>query len=370
LKRAPNKSKLTIMAQKSVKLKDVAQSLGLSISTVNAALQNRSDISPATRQRVYKKVREMNYRPNLLARSLVTRATNVLCVVVPDLSRSFFAEVAKGIDIVASAAGYHLLLSNTGEDAAREDEELQTVMSKQVDGLILASAHPPGSRDICKRLIDSGIPFVLIDRYLPRAHFVGGDDVKIGYEATQHLLQQGYTRIAHLRGPNVSTAIGRLEGYGKALRQNGISPKREYVVEAHYHEEESGFKAMKKLLQVAPLPDAVFAASDPMAIGALQAVLEMGLSVPKDIGMVGVGNHSYTQYLKVPLTTVDQNRVEIGRRAASLLISLVKAARNGRPTLSLIEPKLIVRESSLRPLRSSGPTRKHASRGGADREAR
>jgi len=331
-----------------VTLKDLAKALNLSISTVDAALYNRPDISVATRKRVRAMVQEMNYRPNLVARSLVTRKTHVLGVVVPDLSRSFFTEVTKGIDHVASMSGYNILLCNTGEDPAREDEQVRTLVGKQVDGLILASAHPQGSTGLRDELANCGIPCVLVDRFFPDLPFVGGDDVQIGRLATEHLIQQGYRNIAHLRGPNVSTAIGRLEGYLKALSDHGLRPRNDCIVEASYHGESSGFKAMRKLLRVLPAADAVFAASDPIAIGALDAITEAGLRVPEDIGLVGVGNHRYGQYLRVSLTTVDQNRLEIGKQATLLLLELIEGKIDRSPRLTLLKPKLVPRESSLR----------------------
>src|ERR1700685_3120798 len=202
-----------------VTLKDLAKALSLSISTVNAALYNRADISSATRKRVQDMALAMNYHPNLVARSLKTRKTYVLGVIVPDLSRSLFTEVTKGIDMVASAQGYNLVLCNTGEDPSRETGQIATLVSKRVDGLILASAHHPQSKVAPESLAVSGIPLVLVDRFFPATNFVGTDDVKIGYLATKHLIEQGYRRIAHLRGPNVSTAQGRLKGYIKALRE-------------------------------------------------------------------------------------------------------------------------------------------------------
>lgn len=331
-----------------IRLKDVAEALGLSISTVNAALQDRPDISRATRERVSKKAQELGYRPNWVARSLVTRKTEVLGVVVPDLSRSFFTQVMKGIDGLASTAGYHLLLCNTGEDPAREDEEVSTLISKQVDGLIVASAYPPGTKDVWERLSRSGVPFVLVDRYFANTHFVGGDDRCIGFLATQHLIEQGYRRIAHIRGPNISTAIGRLNGYMEALRKNGRQVRRAYVVEAPYHAESGGFQAVEALLRLNPPPDAVFAASDPIAIGALDAAQKHGLSLPENFGVVGVGNMRYGQYLRVPLSTVDQQRREIGRRAAALLIDLINKESGLPPGAVLLQPRLIVRESSNR----------------------
>lgn len=330
-----------------VTLKDLAKALGLSISTVNAALYNRTDISSATRKRVQDMALAMNYHPNLVARSLKTQKTYVLGVIVPDLSRSLFTEVTKGIDMVASAHGYNLVLCNTGEDPSRETGQIATLVSKRVDGLILASAHHPQSKVAPESLAVSGIPLVLVDRFFPATNFVGTDDVKIGYLATKHLIEQGYRRIAHLRGPNVSTAQGRLKGYIKALREFGIPTRKEYILEAQFHDESSGFKAAKKLLTIRSRPDAVFAASDPIAIGALEALLESGQRVPQDIGLIGVGSHRYGRYLRVPLSTVDQNLIEIGQQAASLLLGLIeKGAKRRKPRVILLDPKLVARESS------------------------
>jgi LacI family transcriptional regulator len=330
-----------------VTLRDLARALSLSISTVNAALYNRSDISSATRKRVQDMAQAMNYHPNLVARSLKTQKTYVLGVIVPDLSRSFFAEVTKGIDAVASAQSYNLLICNTGEDPSREADQMAALISKRVDGLILASAHQPQSKVAPESLEVSGIPLVLVDRFFPATNFVGADDVKIGYLATKHLIERGYRRIAHLRGPNVSTAQGRLNGYLKALREFGIREREEYILEAQFHDESSGFKAAKKLLTIRPRPDAVFAASDPIAIGALEGLLKGGQRVPEDIGLIGVGSHRYGPYLRVPLSTVDQNLVEIGRQAASLLLDLIKKGTNRRkPRVILLDPALIERQSS------------------------
>ena len=246
-----------------------------------------------------------------------------------------------------------MLLCNTGEDPDREDKQILTLVGKQVDGLILGSAHPPGSTRIYEEISMIDIPCVLIDRYFEKLHFVGGDDVMIGYAATEHLITQGYKRVAHVRGPNVSTALGRLKGYRNALRVHGITVPAEYVVEAPFHEESGGAQALETLLRLSSPPDAVFAASDPIAIGVLECALRHGLQVPDDLGVVGVGNHRYGQYLRVPLTTVDQNRVEIRRLAASLLISLINGKPASRPQVRLFKPHLIVRESSLRSVNSA-----------------
>ena len=331
-----------------IRLKDLAQHLNLSVSTISAALQNRDDISEATRLRVFAAVKKFGYHPNSLARSLVTRKTHVLGVLVPDLSRSFFAEVLKGIDSVTSTAGYNLLVCNTEENAAREEDMFRMLLSNQVDGVLLASAHEPNDTAWRKILLGMSVPLVLIDRRLPGLNFVGGDDTGIGFEATRHLYAQGYRRIAHISGPRtVTTAVGRLSGYRRALATLKIPFDDDLVIESPYHEESGGYEAMQRLLKLASPPEAVFAASDPIAIGALQAALEADLNLPADFGLIGVGNHRYGRFLKVPLSTVDQQRSQIGRLAAELLLASMDKKRL-RPKSMLTEPKLVVRDSSNR----------------------
>jgi LacI family transcriptional regulator len=331
-----------------IRLKDLAHHLNLSVSTISAALQNRGDISEATRLRVFAAVKKFGYHPNSLARSLVTRKTNVLGVLVPDLSRSFFAEVLKGIDSVTSPAGYNLLVCNTEENAAREEEMLRMLLSNQVDGVLLASAHEPTDTVWRKMLVGLSVPLVLIDRRLPGLNFVGGDDTGIGFEATHHLYDQGYRRIAHIAGPQtVTTAVGRLSGYRRALAALELPADDALVIESHYHEESGGYEAMQRLLKLPKPPDAVFAASDPIAIGALQAALEANLNLPADFGLIGVGNHRYGRFLRVPLSTMDQQRSQIGHLAANLLFESMEKKRSRSKSI-LTEPKLVVRDSTNR----------------------
>jgi LacI family transcriptional regulator len=335
-----------------VRLKDIAHELSLSVSTVCAALQGRPDISQATRDRVGDAVKRLGYQPNSVARSLVTRKSMVLGVIVPDLSRSFFSEVLKGVELVTSQAGYNLLVCNTAENAVKEDQMLHMLRSRQVDGVLLASAHDAGAdgwRGWLSDLKSAGIPCVFVDRRFPGMHFVGGDDEGIGRLGTRHLAEQGYRRIAHIAGPQtISTAVGRKKGYLKTLEDLGIAPAPELVIESNYHEESGGYDAMRKLLELPVPPDAVFAASDPIAIGAMEAALEAGLRMPEQLGLIGVGNHQYSRYLRVPLTTMDQQRLRIGEDAARLLLKLISHPRPARPTQILVEPKLMVRASSRR----------------------
>ena len=262
------------------RLKDVAQALGLSVSTVNSILHNRPNFKEATRQLVLEKVKELNYRPNWLARSLVTQKTQVCGVVVPNLSRSIFPDILEGIDAVTHASGYHLVVCSTGEAPGREEEEIATLMNKQVDGLIIASAREPGNKGRWEILEKSQTPLVLVDRQFAGAPFVGADHERIGLIATRHLVEQGYRAIAHLSRRNVVTGIGRSKGYVQALREAGMRVRRDFILDVQG--EAGGYQGAKKLLQLNPRPDAIFAAGDSIAIGAMQAIQECGLRMPTD----------------------------------------------------------------------------------------
>ena len=329
------------------RLVDIARSLNLSISTVYAAIRDRADISQATRKLVMAKARELGYRPDSIARSLVNRQTQNIGIVVPDLARSFFAEVVTGVEQQTSDAGYALLLCNTHENPELEARAINSLLSQRVAGLLIASSHRRGARKVWRDLERQGTPFVLIDRRFATTHFVGCDDRLVGRMATDHLLQQGYRRIAHITGtPNLPPTIGRIEGYKMSLERSRMRAYEELIIPAHFHEEASAISAMNKLLSLEHKPDAVFCASDSIAIGALQAALKSGCTVPQEIGIIGVGNHRYGEYVRVPLSTVDQKQTDIGEKAASLLLDLIRQRKDSGHRLILIEPELVVRESS------------------------
>jgi LacI family transcriptional regulator len=327
------------------RLKDVADALGLSISTVSAALQNRKDISETTRRRVTRKAKELDYRPNWVARSLVINRTHILGVVLPDLSRSFFPQILQGIDSVARTSGFHLVVCSTEEDPTREDDEISTLIGKQVDGLIVASARPPGTNGFWKSLTKSGVPLVLVDRIFKAVPGVGVDDEHVGNLATIHLLQQGYRNIAHLSRCSVVTGIGRRRGYVSALRDSGIRVRQDYILEVQG--ETGGFEGTKKLLTMHPRPDAIFAAGDRIAIGAMEAIRAAGLRLPTDVGVIGVGKVAYGEYLRVPLSTVDQHPADMGKTAVSILLDVIRGKTPPSDPIFL-DPTLIVRDSSCR----------------------
>jgi LacI family transcriptional regulator len=193
------------------------------------------------------------------------------------------------------------------------------------------------------------VPYVLIDRPIAglNASFVGVDNLAIGRLATEHLIARGCGRIAHLRGPEIGIAAERFEGYRRALAKRGLHVQSRYVA-AGGHGDETGAEGMRRLLRVHPVPDGVFCYSDPVAIGAIKAILEAGLRVPHDISVVGAGNVHYSDLLAVPLTTVDQGTCQIGAQAAALLLERIMLKRSARSRKILISPRLVERESTRR----------------------
>ncbi len=329
-------------------MKDIAKDLGLSLMTISKALRNHSDVSEETRNRVLKRARELNYQPNLIAQSLVTKRTYIVGLVIPDLMHSFFAEVAKGVARKLEPLSYQIVISDTDENAEREIKQIRLLLTRKVDGLIIASAQATKT-SYRKLLSDITTPYVLIDRKPAgvAAHYIGVRNEDIGELATEHLIAQGCRRIAHIRGPEIPTAVGRLRGYHRALSKHAIDAPSEYIAAGDYTDD-AGYQAMQRLLRLSPSPDGVFCFNDPVAIGAIRAALELGVDVPNGLAVIGAGNVHYSDMLRVPLSTVDQSSSMMGEKAAELLIECMQSKKPLSTRELLIPPRLVVRQSSLR----------------------
>jgi len=330
---------------------DIAEQLGVSAMTVSRALRGSPEVSDLTRRRVLECANELGYRPNRWARSLVTRKTSIIGVVVPDISHSFFAEVTRGLEEVVSRAGYNVLLCDSWLDPEREKAEIEMLVSSTVDGLVIASEQPERSPQIFRKLKENGVPFVLIDRFFPKAGFpaVLVDDFQVGRLATEHLIQLGHTRIAHIQGPPVSPASLRYRAYVETLEANGIPFRKQWVRPGKF-DIESGRQAMTALLRTKPRPTAVFAGNDPMGIGAVYACRDAGLAVPADISVVGAGNIEGTHHPNPFLTTIDWPRAELGRTAGNLLLSIIRqGAEQNIETVKTLPPQLLIRQSTAPP---------------------
>ena len=329
-------------------MKRIAGELGVSITTVSKVLNNREDIGHATRARVLAKVAELGYQPNAVARSLTLRRTHTLGVVIPDLMHSFFVEIVAGLETIASARGYGLLLCSSNENPAKERAEIDMLRQRQVDGIVLASVNASGNTDLLQRLDSLGIGLVMIDRDdhpAVKCDRVVTDDLEVGRLATTHLIDQGRKAIAHILGPPITHAKRRAAGYRSALKTHGIRARADWIVRGGFMEGD-GYRAMKKLLAIKPRVDAVFAANDPAAIGAMKAIWDAGLRVPDDITLVGAGDIALGDLLRVPLTTVSWSRDQQGKEAARLLIDRLGPNPSEKFKSVVIPPRLIVRRSS------------------------
>lgn len=328
-------------------MKRIAAELGVSTTTVSKVLNHHADIGTETRARVLARVEELGYRPNAVARSLTLRRTHTLGVVIPDLMHSFFVEIVAGLEATVSARGYGLLLCSSSEDPRKERSELEMLRARQVDGIVLASAHPSNT-DILERITATGGALVMIDRDdYPRlrCHRVLTDDQEVGRLATSHLIDRGRRTVAHIAGPPIVHAKRREAGYREALRARGLRPRPGWIARGGFMDAD-GYRAMQQLLKLHPRVDAVFAANDPAAIGAMKAIWEAGLRIPEDIAIVGAGDIAHGDLLRVPLTTVGWSKEALGRQAAELLLDQIGPHPGGPFRRVVIPPRLVVRASS------------------------
>ena len=323
-----------------VTLEDIARALNVSKMTVSRAINNHPEINRETRARILAMAQKMKYRPNQFARALTTNHSYLIGIVVPDLMHSYFAEICRGVESQARPAGYQNLICSTDEEARKEKDEIEALLTR-TDGLIVASTLSVSETKFYRRLLSEGANIVLIDRVLDglRCSAVTTDDVEVGRLATEHLIELGHRKIGHLRGPDVSTSLKRLQGYQEAMTTRRLKP----MVRECGFTESDGRSAMQGWIVKRDLPTAIFAANDPAAIGAMGALSEAGLRVPEDVALVGAGNIHYGDMLRVPLTTVSWSKSAMGQEAASLLLELIDGKKRVRRVT--VPPEIIIRSS-------------------------
>jgi LacI family transcriptional regulator, galactose operon repressor len=334
-----------------IRMRDIAKDLGVSVITVSKVLRNHPDVGHDTRERVLARVRELDYRPNLAARSLVTGRTYLVGLIVPDLLHPFFAEIAKSLSDVLRTSGYYLIISSSDEDADLERQEVGQLLARQLDLLIIASCR--STRDLFIDIEKHNTPYILIDRAVPSlsANYVGVDDVAVGLLATEHLIAIGCTRVAHIRGPETSPGVGRLEGYKRALLRAGMKVNAPYIASVRKVDVDSkqrGAEAMAQLLRLEPRPDGVFCYNDPLALGAMDHAIEQGLRIPEDVTIVGCGNLHYDDSLRVGLSSIDQQSRRIGEAAARIALGILSSPVPPPPETVILEPALVIRASTRR----------------------
>jgi len=330
---------------------DVAHKARVSVATVSYVINDGPrPVAKATRDRVLRVIRQLDYRPSEVARSLRLQKTRTIGLILPDTANPFYAALAKGVEDTGFSHGYSVLLCHSDYDATREQAYAEVMITKQVDGVIYIQATPDATT--VQRLLERRIPTVAVDREIPNLEIdcVVADNFKGSKAATEHLLKLGHRRIGCIvRASALSNATERVRGYQAAMAQAGLAATPDLLVSGG-HGYEAGRKAMAQLLGVDPRPTAVLAYPDTMAIGAIRAALDVGLRVPGDVSIVGFDDIPASAFIHPSLTTVSMPKWEMGQRAAEVLLSRIQGGDAGRPPQRLVLPTtLIVRESTAPP---------------------
>jgi len=334
---------------KNLTLKDLAQKLGLSISTVSRALQNNPSINNETRVKVNKLAKDLGYYPDVLAKSLKNKKSFTIGVIVPEISHFFFSSVIDGIEEKTNNNGYTILVTKSNEDMKREIINIESLISNRVAGIIASISQSTNSGSHFNQIIKRGIPLVLFDRVLDNLNVpkvVGNDFEKI-YEIVSHLINSGYKHIGYLGGPsNLNISKNRIDGYTKALLDHNIEFNKRLILNVNLNED-GGFEGAKNLLKQFPKIDAICCVNDPVALGVYKYLKKVGIKIPNKIGVTGFSNNPSSNIITPPMTTVDQKGYLMGRTAAEILIRKIEnESSDSLNKTHIIEGKLLIRESS------------------------
>jgi LacI family transcriptional regulator len=330
---------------KRTNISDVATKAGVSKTTVSHVINQTRFVEEETRQRVLDAIAELGYRPNFLARSLTTQKTGIIGMVISDSSNQFFSEMMSGVEEILLPKSYGLMVCNTNETLEREAHYLDLLLSQRVDGIIAAATSQRWTE--LTRADIQHTPIVFVDRSFGNMEgpFVGVDNQRGAYLGVRHLIECGHAKIGILAGyDRLSTMRERVDGYRQALQEAGLPARADWIVDSALSIE-GGQLAMRQILSLSDRPTAVFINNNLLVLGGLLALREMGLRCPDNLAIVSFDDHPWAVVADPPLTTVRQPAYELGRTAASILLSLFKH-EPVRPTQVILDCELIVRQSS------------------------
>ncbi|WP_066250412.1 LacI family DNA-binding transcriptional regulator [Neobacillus drentensis] len=334
-----------------VTIKDIAKQAGVSITTVSRIINNKAEgIRKETCEKVLKVVEELHYKPNSIARSMITKKTYTIGLVIPDIRNPFFPELVRGVEDVANAAQYTVFLCNTDSSHRKETDYLAIMKEKNVDGIIFTGPQELQSKDFYQSVQEYEIPIILLDRGQEIEDFSGVyiDNVQAGYMATKHLLELSHQNIGCITGPAaIPNSNERYKGYLKAFSEFQIPVDESIVIPGNY-QMEGGYVAAKALLKERDVT-AIFAFNDLMAFGVYQAAYELGIKIPEDLSVVGFDNLPFNQLIRPKLTTIEQSAYKMGEIAAKMLFDQINNEKSVKEQV-FIEPTLII----------NGSTKEHA----------
>lgn len=335
-----------------VTIADIAKKLNTTSATVSRALNNHPAISEKTRKKVLKIAEKLNYRRNNVASSLRLSKTGIIGVIIPSAEINFFGSVVHGIESIANMNGYNVLIYQSNESMEHEKKGIETLLNARVDGIMVSMAKETIDYSHFLEAKNAKVPIVFFDRANDELQIdsVVINDYKGAYIATQHLIDQGYKHIAHISGPlHISIFKARLEGYRAALKTNGLKYNKTFVVPGDVSIE-SGRNSLRRLLKLAQPPDAVFAVEDFTALGVIKELKEQNICIPGDFGVIGFANEHFGEHITPSLSTIDQQTVNMGKEAFSLMLTLIdnKGNKNIKPQKIVLEPVPVFRDSSDR----------------------
>lgn len=332
-----------------VTIKDIAKALQVSTSTVSRALRGSYEISPETKKMILEYAESVNYRPNPIALSLKENRSRAIGVIVPEIANHFFSQAINGIEAIAYNRGYHVVIFQSHESFEREAVNIQHVIARKVDGLIISLSGNTSDVKHIEDLEKENFPVVFFDRVPENVdgHKVVADNYKGAFMATEHLILSGRKKIAHITSPPLlSITIERLAGYKAALEKYQIPYDDELVKYCGFGSEE-GHRAVRQLIQDKK-PDAFFTASDRLALTCFAAVKESGLRIPQDVAFIGFTNLKVANLLDPPLSTIVQPALDIGQTAAELLLDTIEKKSKGKDYRTVTIPTILEsRASSL-----------------------
>ena len=330
---------------------DIAKSIGVSNSTVSRALHGHADISPETRQAVLEMAAQMDYQPNQLAYNLVKSRTNTIGMIVPEFTNSFFPNVIIGAHEILTEAGYNLTIMQSNESYQVEVSNTRAMLANRIDGLLISLTQETNNYDHLKVFEKRGIPLVLFNRVCDHveAPKVVVNDFDASFTAVEHLILNGYERIAHLGGPlNLLVSRERLRGYRAAMEKYGKSIEENMVIQGMFSQQKARIYG-KYLLDLENRPDAIFAVNDSSAIEIMLMALEKGIKIPDELGVVGFSDNPESAYIGPGLTTIRQPTGEIGKITAQWILQLIDSEDEvNLPKQKVLKTELVVRGSSRR----------------------
>ncbi|ERM84605.1 hypothetical protein P872_24620 [Rhodonellum psychrophilum GCM71 = DSM 17998] len=338
-----------------VTIVDIAKELNISPSTVSRALKDYPGISDETKEKVKALAAKWSYRPNAVAMSLRRSKSFTIGVIIPEVVHFFFSTVISGVEEIAFSNGYNVILCQTNESLAREKSSIETMLSNQIDGLLVSFSKETVDFEHFKKLIDINFPIVFFDRVpdLENTVNVTVNDFQGAFEAVKHLIAQGCTKIVHLAGPkNLDISKQRQKGYMEALKQANIPLNQDWIIECPKGTQEESFQITKEIFEKSPVPDGVFASNDIAAAGSMMALKSLGLKIPENVGVVGFSDWQFSAMIDPPLSTVSQHGFNIGQTATKLLLDLIDKKKEAITTREhrtiVLETELIIRQSSQR----------------------